>query len=226
LAQRSGAGRAEPADPIELVQQPVDGLGPISADRRPGVDGRGVARPRPVRVRQLQGGKPHVEGPGGADHGTVRPDGSTIIGAVRRQPAGGPPIPACDGPTAGARRTRPLICEGVLLAPEHIPKALAAVDEAFELGRREEEDGLPTVEADVVCDALRLLGRGLRSTEGIETPPSLLKFAAEHELPDPDVQLLAGIQFRGEHPQTKERWAYIYNAISTGRPLDHPEQRA
>lgn len=71
-----------------------------------------------------------------------------------------------------------------------------------------------------------LLGRGLRSTEPTDIPANLLEFAADHELPDSDVQMLAGIQFRGEQPQTKERWAYIYNAISTSRPLDHREQRA
>lgn len=66
-----------------------------------------------------------------------------------------------------------------------------------------------------------LLGRGsLHSTESVDAPPSLLEFAAEHELPDPDVRMLAGIRFRGEQPKTKERWAYIYHAISTSRPLD------
>lgn len=65
-----------------------------------------------------------------------------------------------------------------------------------------------------------LLGRSLHPAGRGEIPPSLLEFAAEHQLPDADLQMLAGIQFRGEQPQTKERWAFIYNAISTSRPLD------
>lgn len=65
-----------------------------------------------------------------------------------------------------------------------------------------------------------LLGRELLSDPPQGIPPGLAEFAAEQQLPDSDVQMLAGIQFRGERPQTKERWAYIYNAIRMSRGLD------
>lgn len=70
-----------------------------------------------------------------------------------------------------------------------------------------------------------VLGRTLRSTESANIPPSLLEFADQHQLPESDVQMLAGIQFRGEQPQTTQRWAFIYNAISTSGQLDDPAQR-
>jgi transcriptional regulator with XRE-family HTH domain len=70
-----------------------------------------------------------------------------------------------------------------------------------------------------------LLGRTLRPADAVDISPSLLEFAARQQLPETDVQMLAGIQFRGEQPQTTERWAYIYNAISTSRQLDDPGQR-
>jgi transcriptional regulator with XRE-family HTH domain len=65
-----------------------------------------------------------------------------------------------------------------------------------------------------------LLGRELLSDPPQGVPPGLAEFATENGLPDSDVQMLAGIQFRGERPQTKERWAYIYNAIRMSRGMD------
>lgn len=35
--------------------------------------------------------------------------------------------------------------------------------------------------------------------------------------------MLASIQFRGEQPRTKERWRYIYTAITTSRAIDTTE---
>lgn len=48
-----------------------------------------------------------------------------------------------------------------------------------------------------------------------DIPASLREFAEDEGLPDADVQMLASIQFRGEQPRTKERWRYLYTAIST-----------
>jgi transcriptional regulator with XRE-family HTH domain len=60
-----------------------------------------------------------------------------------------------------------------------------------------------------------LLGRQLLTNKADSSPPppSLLEFAAEHHLPESDVHMLAGIEFRGEKPKSKERWAHIYSAI-------------
>ena len=50
-------------------------------------------------------------------------------------------------------------------------------------------------------------------------PPTLRKFADEEGLPDEDVEMLAQIRFRGDQPETKEDWRYLYESIrrSIGR---------
>lgn len=65
-----------------------------------------------------------------------------------------------------------------------------------------------------------LLGRELLSDPPRGIPPGLLELAKDQRLPDSDVQMLAAIQFRGDRPQTKERWAYIYNAIRMSKGID------
>jgi transcriptional regulator with XRE-family HTH domain len=65
-----------------------------------------------------------------------------------------------------------------------------------------------------------LLGRRLIVASEQEVPPSLREFAEEHGLPEADVQMLAGIQFRGGQPRSKERWAHIYSAIRTTQWMD------
>jgi transcriptional regulator with XRE-family HTH domain len=67
-----------------------------------------------------------------------------------------------------------------------------------------------------------LLGRKLLSAVTTEVPDSLRRFADEAHLPESDVAMLAGIEFRGDKPRTRERWEYIYNAIKTSRELDRP----
>jgi len=49
--------------------------------------------------------------------------------------------------------------------------------------------------------------------------PMLRAFADDEELPDEDVQMLAQIRFRGDQPETKEDWRYLYESIrrSIGR---------
>ena len=71
---------------------------------------------------------------------------------------------------------------------------------------------------DTVRDFLVELG-----TE--ELPPLALPeleraFADEHSLPEADVQMLAGIQFRGGQPRSQERWAHIYSAIRSTQWMD------
>jgi len=67
-----------------------------------------------------------------------------------------------------------------------------------------------------------LMGRRLSAEPPSEVPDSLREFAEEQGLPDADIQMLASIQFRGERPRTKERWRYIYTAISTSAAIDQP----
>ncbi len=65
-----------------------------------------------------------------------------------------------------------------------------------------------------------LLGRRLLTKPPADIPRSLREFANEKELPEKDVLMLAGIEFRGVRPQSRERWAHIYNAIRTSQALD------
>lgn len=77
-----------------------------------------------------------------------------------------------------------------------------------------------------VADALGvtiadLMGTSLRpvsSTE--ELPAGLAEFAAARKLPQADVEMLAGIRFRGDVPRSPERWQHIYDAIRLSQGLD------
>lgn len=65
-----------------------------------------------------------------------------------------------------------------------------------------------------------LLGRPLITESLQKRPASLLAFAAQSNLPDSDIEMLASIRFRGDAPETAERWGFIYNAIKTSVSLD------
>lgn len=65
-----------------------------------------------------------------------------------------------------------------------------------------------------------LLGHELVADPVGDLPPGLQEFATSAKLPSGDVKMLASIQFRGERPQTAERWGFIYNAIRGSRDLD------
>jgi transcriptional regulator with XRE-family HTH domain len=67
-----------------------------------------------------------------------------------------------------------------------------------------------------------LLGRPLITEPTSKRNASLETFAAEHRIPDTDVDMLASIRFRGDLPQTTERWSFIYQAIKTSKSLDPP----
>jgi hypothetical protein len=61
---------------------------------------------------------------------------------------------------------------------------------------------------------------GNRPPTTFDTTPELLSFAASAGLPAADVDMLASIRFRGQPPQSEERWRYIYNAIRSSENLD------
>lgn len=65
-----------------------------------------------------------------------------------------------------------------------------------------------------------LLGRSLRSMQAPNVNEALREFASEEGLPESDLEMLAGIQFRGEQPTSKDRWRYIYQAIKSSKALD------
>jgi transcriptional regulator with XRE-family HTH domain len=65
-----------------------------------------------------------------------------------------------------------------------------------------------------------LLGRRLLIETPTQLPPSLVEFAGQHGLPEADVRMLASINFRGDQPQTPQRWAHIYSAIRQTEWMD------
>jgi transcriptional regulator with XRE-family HTH domain len=69
-----------------------------------------------------------------------------------------------------------------------------------------------------------LLGENIRPGQSISEPDaSLLEFAEQRKLPSSDVEMLAGIRFRGEPPRTTRRWAMIYDTIISSQMLDDLE---
>jgi transcriptional regulator with XRE-family HTH domain len=70
-----------------------------------------------------------------------------------------------------------------------------------------------------------LLGDSVRPGESTVKPdPSLLEFARVRNLPSSDVEMLAGIRFRGDPPRSIRRWAMIYDTIVTSQMLDELEE--
>jgi transcriptional regulator with XRE-family HTH domain len=65
-----------------------------------------------------------------------------------------------------------------------------------------------------------LLGKSIITTAQTPRSPSLIEFAESRNLPEADVEMLAGIRFRGEEPKTAERWEFIYQAIKNSAPMD------
>ena len=58
-----------------------------------------------------------------------------------------------------------------------------------------------------------VLGREVQATKAQDIPPSLREFAKKQDLPETDVEMLAGIKFRGETPRDAASWSFIYRAI-------------
>jgi transcriptional regulator with XRE-family HTH domain len=61
--------------------------------------------------------------------------------------------------------------------------------------------------------AADLLGKKVQHASVSEITESLKLFAEGHHLPEADIKMLAGIEFRGEKPETQEDWQYIYESI-------------
>jgi transcriptional regulator with XRE-family HTH domain len=61
--------------------------------------------------------------------------------------------------------------------------------------------------------AADLLGKKIKSNVSSIIPENLKLFAEKNHLPESDIKMLAGIQYRGERPNTQEDWQYIYESI-------------
>lgn len=70
-----------------------------------------------------------------------------------------------------------------------------------------------------------LLGRPLITAPPEKRPASLNRFAKKYRVPKADIDMLASIRFRGDPPQTDERWSFIYNAIKNSTSMDPPPRR-
>ena len=66
-----------------------------------------------------------------------------------------------------------------------------------------------------------LLGRTVQTDPTHHVPESLKQFAQAADLPEADIEMLAGIRFRGDAPRTPERWQFIYNAIVMSAGSEH-----
>jgi transcriptional regulator with XRE-family HTH domain len=90
-----------------------------------------------------------------------------------------------------------------------------------DVGRRPSGEVLLRIADALGISIADLMGRSRILMEGDpRISASLQAFAAEQKLPEADVNMLAGIKWRGSAPRTKERWAYIYNAIRLSASLD------
>jgi transcriptional regulator with XRE-family HTH domain len=89
--------------------------------------------------------------------------------------------------------------------------------------RRPSADTLYAIAQALGVTMSDLMGRKLLPAAAPQVPDSLREFADEEKLPEADLSMLASIQFRGEQPRTKERWRYIYTAITTSRAIDTTE---
>jgi len=61
-----------------------------------------------------------------------------------------------------------------------------------------------------------LLGQQMLTESPRTVPDSLRAFAAEEDLSETDVQMLAGVNFRGQQPDDVESWRFIWRAIRAG----------
>jgi transcriptional regulator with XRE-family HTH domain len=87
-------------------------------------------------------------------------------------------------------------------------------------GRRPSAETLYRIAAALGVAMSDLLGKPILTAARTERPPSLVEFAETHDLPEADIEMLAGIRFRGEEPKTPERWEFIYQAIRNSAPMD------
>lgn len=86
--------------------------------------------------------------------------------------------------------------------------------------RRPSADALYRIARSLGVAISDLLGRPITLVSKSDRPKSLTAFATTRGLPETDIEMLASIRFRGDQPQTVERWAFIYDAIRNSKPMD------
>lgn len=116
-------------------------------------------------------------------------------------------------------RTRAELTQAELARRAGISKAYLSELEG-ESGRRPSADVLLRIADALGTTIAELLGRSLEPREPARIPEGLRQFARERGLSQDEVRALAAIRMRGGPPRTKERWAFIYDAIEGSRHLD------
>lgn len=58
-----------------------------------------------------------------------------------------------------------------------------------------------------------LMGKKILATPSTDVPASLQQFANANGLSQPDIQMLAAINFRGQQPHNADGWAFIWRAV-------------
>lgn len=144
---------------------------------------------------------------------------------LRRDPRGGDRVPQRQEETIGQRITRFRSDRGFTLSElatnAKISKSyLSELESGHGSTQRPSADMLYRIAEALGVAMSDLLGRPVLLEPKRERPPSLLVFAKEANLPEADVEMLAGIEFRGEQPRTAERWAFIYQAIRNSARME------
>jgi transcriptional regulator with XRE-family HTH domain len=74
--------------------------------------------------------------------------------------------------------------------------------------------------AEFLARAARALGTSVDDLLGADpqprqrdVPPSLAAFAAEDDIPGLDVEMLAGLHFRGQQPTSVAGWRFMFEAV-------------
>lgn len=65
-----------------------------------------------------------------------------------------------------------------------------------------------------------VVGPLLGEAAALDAPAGLAAFAAERGLTPSDVEPLLGLRVRGRVPESKERWAFIYQALLVSESID------
>lgn len=111
------------------------------------------------------------------------------------------------------------LSQAALARTAGISKAYLSELEA-DAGRRPSADVLLRLADALGVTIAEVLGRAIEPVAPARIPPGLRAFARERGLGDAEVTMLAQIRLREGTPRTKQRWAFIYDAIRGSGHLD------
>jgi XRE family transcriptional regulator, master regulator for biofilm formation len=65
-----------------------------------------------------------------------------------------------------------------------------------------------------------LMGKEVPISKSADIPRGLRMFAENNNLTQEEVEMLAGIKYRGKQPQTEKDWGFVYNTIKLATQED------